>query len=144
MDTSSWTLFLVAAASAGLYFVQEHEPEAMEVAALPAAAKDDAQICRHHVRMLRARIQHYRKENGRLPPRIEDLEAKWLEPDTFVVPGAEGKRYVYLGPNGEGDVLLHGYPNGVDGLVTVLRTNLRAERVSAAELERLKAAKEGR
>jgi len=149
LDTSSFTLSLVAGAAAGLYYFQSPEEQApaplAEVvsSAIPATG-DDAQVCRHHVRMLRARVQHYRKENRRLPDRLEELEAKWLEPDTFVVPGTGGKRYVYLGPKGEGEVLLHGYPNGADGLVTVLKTNLKAERVSSQELEQLRAAKEGR
>ncbi len=148
MDTSSFALFAVAGASAAFLPFQPPEapaPDAEAVApAVQAAPGDDAQVCRHHVRMLRARVQHYRKENRRLPDRLEELEAKWLEPDTFVVPGTGGKRYVYLGPKGEGEVLLHGYPNGADGLVTVLKTNFKFERVSAEELERLKAAQEGR
>jgi hypothetical protein len=147
LDTSSFTLALGAGAAAGLYYFQSPEEPApaplAEAVALPPAG-DDAQVCRHHVRMLRARVQHYRKENRRLPDRLEQLEAKWLEPDTFVVPGTGGKRYVYLGPEGQGEVLLHGYPNGADGLVTVLKTNLKAERVSSQQLEQLKAAKEGR
>ncbi len=148
LDTSSFTLSLVAGAAAGLYYFQSPEPPAplaeAVAPAVQAAPGDDAQVCRHHVRMLRARVQHYRKENRRLPDRLEELEAKWLEPDTFVVPGTGGKRYVYLGPKGEGEVLLHGYPNGADGLVTVLKTNLKFERVSSQELERLKGAQEGR
>jgi hypothetical protein len=146
MDTSSFTLSLVAGASAGLYYFQSgHEPAAGEPPPPESPASgDDAQECRHHVRMLRARLQHYKKENGRLPDRLEDLEAKWMEPETFVVPGAGGKRYVYLGPSGQGEVLLHGYPNGADGLVTVLKTNLKPERVSGEELEKLKASQGAR
>jgi hypothetical protein len=84
-------------------------------------------------------------DHRRLPDRLEELEADWLDPTTFVVPGSGGKRYVYLGPKGEGGVLLHGYPNGTDGLVTVLGTDLRApERISAGELERRKAGSGGR
>jgi hypothetical protein len=141
MDTSSFTLSLVVGASAGLYFFQTaHEPGALEQdAQAPAAKKDDADVCRHHVRNLRARLQLYRKENGRLPDRLEQLEAKWLEPENFVVPGHGETRYVYVGPKGEGAVLLYGCANGADGLVTVLKTNLKIERVSAQELERLRA-----
>lgn len=140
MDTSSFTFILVAGASAALFSFQS-EPESQVAVAAPAARapQDDAQVCRHHVRMLRARLEHYKKENERLPDRLEELEAKWMEPETFVVPGAGGKRYVYLGPKGQGEVLLHGYPNGADGLVTVLKTNLKPARVSPQELERLKA-----
>ncbi len=140
MDTSSFAIFAVAGASAAVLSFQPPEPP-VEVGPVPAAAapEDDAKVCRHHVRMLKARIQHYKKENGRLPDRLEDLEAKWMEPGTFVVPGAGGKRYAYLGPAGQGEVLLHGYPNGADGLVTVLKANLKFERVSQEELERLKA-----
>jgi hypothetical protein len=147
MDTSSFTLSLVAGASAGLYFFQSaKEPGVVEVGveAAPLAARDDGLVCRHHVRMLRARLQHYRKENGKLPDRLEQLEAKWMEPGTFVVPGTGGKRYAYLGPAGEGGILLHGYANGSDGLITILRTDLKAERVSSQELERLKAGRGAR
>ncbi|MFI5402939.1 MAG: hypothetical protein ACHQ1G_08385, partial [Planctomycetota bacterium] len=144
MDTSSFTLLLVAAASAGfLTFEAEPQPPAPPPTA-ERAREDDAQVCRHHVRMLRARVQHYRKENGRLPEKLEDLEATWMEPETFVVPGTDGKRYVYLGPKGQGDVLLHGYPNGADGLVTVLKTNLKFERVSVRDLEQMKGPQGGR
>jgi hypothetical protein len=142
MDTSSFTLSLVAGASVALYFVRAGRDAELEVQmAAPAAAKgegaDDGQVCRHHVRTLRARLQHYRKEHRRFPDRLEDVEAEWMDPLAFVVPGTDGKRYAYLGPEGKGDVLLHGYPNGADGLVTVLGTDLRApERISAEELER--------
>ena len=144
MDTSSFTLSLVAGASAGLYYFQSAEAPVLGEPPPPPQAPSDDALCRHHVRMLRARLQHYKKENGRLPDRLAELEAKWMEPQMFLVPGTDGKRYVYLGPKGQGDVLLHGYPNGADGLVTVLKTNLKAERVSAQELEKLKAAQGAR
>jgi hypothetical protein len=150
MDTSSFTLSLLAGASVALYFVRESEKAELAVqVAAPARAEsegsDDGQICRHHVRTLRARLQHYRKENGRLPDDLKDVEADWMDPEACVVPGNEGKRYVYLGPKGKGGVLLHGYPNGADGLVTVLGTDLKApERISASELDRRLAAAEGR
>jgi len=151
MDTSSFTLSLVAGASAALYYMRtarEAGAEAQEATPAPVAAKgaeDDGQVCRHRVRKVRADLLLFRKENGRLPDRLEEIEAKWTEPGTFVVPGTDGKRYVYLGPEGKGGVLLHGYPNGTDGLVTVLGTNLKLpERISAEELERRLAAQAGR
>jgi hypothetical protein len=150
MDTSSFTLSLLAGASVALYFVRAGKDAELQVqVAAPAAPKaegsDDGQVCRHHCRTLRARLQHYRKENGRFPDRLDEVEAEWMDPLAFVVPGTDGKRYVYLGPKGKGGILLHGYPNGADGLVTVLGMDLKApERVSAEELERRLAAPEGR
>ncbi|HEX5135481.1 MAG TPA: hypothetical protein VFY93_00785 [Planctomycetota bacterium] len=149
VDTSSFTLSALAGASLALYFVRAGHDRHMEVqAAAPvkgAVTTDDGQVCRHHVRTLRARLQHYKKEKGRLPDRIEDVDADWMDPQTFVVPGCDGKRYVYLGPKGEGGILLHGYPNGADGLITVLATDLGApERISEEELRKRKAAAAGR
>ncbi len=149
MDTSSFTLSLLAGASVGLYFVRAGKDANLEVqleAPVPRGeAGDDGQVCRHHVRTLRARLQHYRKSNGRFPDRLEEVEADWMDPLACVVPGTDGKPYVYLGPDGKGDVLLHGYPNGADGLVTVLGTDLKPpQRISAAELERRLAAPGGR
>lgn len=148
MDTSSFTLSLVAGASAGLVYMRAAQaPPAVTFAEPPKEREsvDDAKVCRHHVRQIRARIQTYRTDHGRLPDRIGELEADWLDPATFVVPGTGGKRYVYLGPKGEGDILLYGFPNGADGLVTVLGTDLRApERISEEELNRRRAGSEGR
>jgi len=149
MDTSSFTLSALAGASLALYFVRAGHDGSVEVQlaapAKGAAALDDGQVCRHHVRTLRARLQHYKKENGKLPDRLEGIDADWMDPQTFIVPGSDGKRYVYLGPKGEGGILLHGYPNGVDGLVTILDTDLDApERISAQELLKRKGAAEGR
>ncbi|MCK6459139.1 MAG: hypothetical protein L6Q95_04510 [Planctomycetes bacterium] len=145
MDTSSFTLSLLAGATVALYFVRAGKDARLEVQVAAPAPRgeggDDGQACRHNARTLRARLQHYRKEKGRFPDRLEDVEAEWMDPLACFVPGADGKRYVYLGPEGKGGILLHGYPNGADGLVTVLGTDLKApERISAAELERRLAA----
>jgi hypothetical protein len=52
------------------------------------------------------------------------------------VPGTT-ESYVYFGPDGKGAVLLHGRPNGRDGKICVLTTELETRRVTAEELARM-------
>jgi hypothetical protein len=148
MDTSTFTLSLFAGASMGLYYLGEAK-EARGgregPVAAPKASEDDGLACRRHVRRLRGELLLFRKENRRLPDRLEEIETQWMDPGDFVVPGTDGKPYVYLGPAGKGDILLYGYPNGSDSCVTILTVDLRPpERITAKELERRLVAQEGR
>jgi hypothetical protein len=150
MDTSSFTLFLVAGASAGVYYLRSATGDPSLAEPAPKAAREEAvdrvgRLCRHRAMMLRAHLELYRKERGRLPDTLEEIEGRIKAPDCCLVPGTERKRYVYLGPKGRGTVLLHGFPNGREGLVTVIGTDLKVSRVTARELEeRLQGGSAGR
>jgi hypothetical protein len=100
----------------------------------------DAARCHANVRFLRARLGLHEKQHGARPKALADLD---VAADRLVVPGTT-ESYVYLGPDGKGSVLLHGRPNGRDGRICVLTTDLETRRVTADELARLLVGPEGR
>jgi hypothetical protein len=95
----------------------------------------DARACHARVRLLRARLRMHQQVHGRLPATLDELRAPHVSPETFQVPGT-GEPYVYLGPEGQGGILLHGRPNGPGPKVTLLTTSLEIDRVSEADLRR--------
>jgi hypothetical protein len=123
------------AATAMLFTRAEGVAEA--VAAEPTVSRaprdDEARTCHSRVRLLRARIRLFQLDHNRLPHSIDQLRAEHVAAETFLAPGSN-EPYVYLGPDGAGSVLLHGSKNGTDGLLTVLTTDLKIERISEKEL----------
>jgi hypothetical protein len=147
VDTTGFALGLLGAAG-GLMtaLVMTPEVEAMEVdakaptdPAIPVARPSDKDLQvmedRDRIRLLRARVQLYRvKHDGDLPPDLDALRAEHVDADTFVSAGSD-RPFVYLGPAGQGGVLIHGHPNGPDGKVHVLIADgFVIDRISPAEL----------
>ncbi|MGQ0614252.1 MAG: hypothetical protein ACT4PV_10995 [Planctomycetaceae bacterium] len=132
---------VVGAVAAGMAFLSMAKPERT----LPRAGEEEggerrdeeAWTCRTRVLRLKTRILMYRSKHGKLPDSLAELRAGHVDPETFLVPGAEGE-YTYLGPAGQGRVLLHGKPNGRDRRICVLTTDLELLRVSPAQLAALK------
>jgi len=151
LDTSGFALSMLLGAGLTLYYtsaapkveVVEAGPPT-DVAPQVDVDDEEARECKHNLRLLKARLRLYEQEHGALPDKLEQLEASWIAPETFLVPGTEKKTYVYYGPAGKGQVLLHGYPNGKDKEVTVITKNLRLLRVSEEELQRMLAGRGAR
>lgn len=112
------------------------EPAALPVVVGTPAHDAEAMMCARNVGVLSARLRYYRKRHKRYPDNLDALRAKYVPPDTFIVPGTD-KPYVYLGPEGKGKVLLHGVPNGKNGFVCVLTRRMRVERVSPEQLKKM-------
>ncbi|MDH3593068.1 MAG: hypothetical protein OER88_14375, partial [Planctomycetota bacterium] len=92
--------------------------------------------CSYNARSLRAHLVLYKQENGRLPDTIEEIVNKHMDKGTLKCPGT-GKRYTYLGPKGKGRIILHGFPNGPNGRVTILTREFVTQRVTPAQLEKM-------
>ncbi|MHC4548509.1 MAG: hypothetical protein ACYTEZ_07005 [Planctomycetota bacterium] len=142
LDTSGFLLGSLAAGAGVYYATSRHVAQRKGPERHPpprgAVVRDrESQTCKYRVRLLRARIRLYQQEHRRLPDSLDQLRAEHVAPETFLVPGTDRKPYVYLGPDGQGEVLLHGLANGADRHICVLTRKLEVERVSAAELQRL-------
>jgi hypothetical protein len=141
VDMSGFVLAGMVAAGTVVYFVESSKavgkipgptvPPSPEV----RLRDREARVCRSNVRLLRARMRLYaQKHGGRFPATLDELKAPHVAPETFVSPGLD-RPYDYCGPNGCNGILLHGHPNGKDGKICVLTTDLEMERVSAEELK---------
>ncbi|MHC4136851.1 MAG: DUF3352 domain-containing protein [Planctomycetota bacterium] len=144
IDTSGFWLGSLGAGAGAWMVMARQDPGTGTAPPPPPAPRLDApgdremRTCRYRVRLLRARIRLYQGTHSRLPDALGQLEAEHVKPETFLVPGAREKPYVYLGPAGRGGVLLHGYPNGKDKRLCVLMLeNLEMKRITADELARL-------
>jgi hypothetical protein len=141
VDMSGFALAGMVAAGTVVYFVESSKavgkiPEPILARPPEASLRDrEARTCQYNVRLLRARIRLYaQKHDGRFPKALDELKAPHVSPRTFVAPGAN-RPYAYCGPEGCNGVLLHGHPNGKDGKICVLTTDLEMERISAEELK---------
>jgi len=141
LDTSGFWLGSLGA-GAGLYVATQRYDASAKVAPPPPRPPPkegdrEMRTCRYRVRLLRARIRLYQGTHDRLPKSLDELKAEHVKPETFLVPGTEEKPYVYLGPAGQGGVLLHGYSNGKDkGICVLMLENLEITRISADDLAR--------
>jgi len=131
---------LGGAVGATTLFMTGRSPEQVAVGAPKAAGTSDAtdaSVCLDRARTLRARLKLYEAgHGGALPESLDALRAPHVDDATFLCPGSD-RPYVYLGPNGGGTVLMHGYPNGADGKVTVIDRDLNVGRVTPDELSAL-------
>jgi len=143
-DLGGITVGMAAGVAGSLFYVSRSAPDPVVIAApVPADGRDphrlagaEARMCRNRVRLLRARIRLYRRDNdGKFPKAIDDLKAAHVSAETFIVPGTK-KKYVYR-PMGPGGVLLHGFPNGQDERICVLFRDLSMKRLTAEELREL-------
>ena len=94
--------------------------------------------CAQNVRDLKDVLKLYKARNKAYPESLTKAAKNWIDPKKMEVPGHPGKRYRYFGPTGRGGILVAGLPNGPDGQVCVITTNLIVKRVTPRQLhERL-------
>jgi len=86
--------------------------------------------CSRNVRDLLQVMRLYRKRNSGLPQSLDDIAKELRTPRTLQVPGHDGKRYRYFGPQGKGGLLLAGLPNGPDKRICVITTDLTMARLT--------------
>ena len=95
--------------------------------------------CSRNVRELLQVLRFYYKRNSGFPDSLDDMGKAWagVNVRTFQVPGHEGKRYRYFGPRGKGGLLLAGFPNGPDGRICVITTDLKMARFTAERVHEM-------
>ncbi len=143
MDMSGFAIGAAAGAATTVAILRQ--PAAERVAAGPVAGVEpedpksrdrQAALCEARVRLLRGGLRIWRDQHKAFPDALAALRDQQVAEENFTVPGAE-KPYVYLGPKGQGGVLLHGYANGADNRLCVVTTDLVLRRLTEAELEAL-------
>jgi len=90
--------------------------------------------CSRNVRELLQVLRFYQKRNKGFPKSLDDVAKDWVTARTLEVPGHAGKRYRYYGPAGKGGILLAGLPNGPEGRICVITTDLKMKRVTPRQL----------
>jgi len=100
------------------------------------AAARELSACISNVRRIRNQLRVYRKRSKPFPETLKELAGGWVNAKTLRVPGTDDAAYRYFGPKGNNGVLLAGRPNGPDGGICVLLTNLQMKRVSPADLRK--------
>jgi hypothetical protein len=137
IDTSGMLIGgAIGVAATAMLFTRVEDGGQLAVAEATAVARPrdgEARTCHSRVRLLRARIRMFQLDHDRRPDSIDQLRADHVAAETFLVPGTDTP-YEYLGPAGKGGVLLHGAVNGADGMLSILTTDLKIERISAKEL----------
>ena len=94
-----------------------------QVAVLVTDKQVEVDECTANLRRFRNRLRALQRSNEPFPKSLEELRGRWIDARTLIVPGTDGKRYRYLGPEGKNGVLIVGAPNGPDGHVCVLVDN---------------------
>ena len=98
----------------------------------------EAHHCMDNVRRIRNQLRPYKRAGKPFPAKIQELaKGRWIDKKTLIVPGTNGNAYRYLGPDGKNGLLLVGEPNGPDGHICVLTTDLRMERISPNQLRKM-------
>jgi hypothetical protein len=96
--------------------------------------QSEVYLCEANVRRIRTQLRPYLRSGKPFAASLDQIKSRWLDRKTMTVPGSGGKRYTYYGPDGRNGILLAGAPNGPDGQVCILTTNLRVARISPAQL----------
>jgi len=143
MDMSGFAIGAVAAAATTFTLLRAPAPRGEVEAPAGADGPEDkrqrdreASLCEARARLLRGGLRIWRDEHKAFPEALGALREQQVAEENFTVPGAD-KPYVYLGPEGTGGVLLHGYANGLDNRICVVTTDLVLRRLTEAELEAL-------
>ena len=84
----------------------------------------------------RRSLRLYQKRSRPFPDELGKLEGAWIAEQTLQVPGTDGQPYRYYGPKGKNGILVAGHPNGPDGGICVLTTELQMMRLSPKDLDR--------
>jgi len=131
---------LGAAGASLLYLGVREEPAAgaesrpQQVAMPVRAERAEVHRCRTNVRHIKSHLVRLRYAKKPFPDSLDGLRGRWIDEELLVVPGSGGKAYTWHGPGGKHGILLHGEPNGPDGKVCVLTTDLKMMRVSPETL----------
>lgn len=131
---------VVGAVAAGVVFVGLDAPEPRGTVQVirvdPHADKEvrDAYSCVTNVRRIRNQLRAYKKREQPFPKTLEELRGGWVDDETLIVPGTDNLSYSYFGPDGKNGVLVAGRPNGPEGLICVLMTDMKMSRISPERL----------